>query len=211
MNILKRIIKYLLVKIACYYIEFVYKTSKIKIAGKVDILNENNDEKFIIGFWHGESYCYYPLLKNRKICVITTKSKRGDYISNIIEYFGYTPIRVADVSKGNNYIFKIRDKINGSEKRNLGLALDGALGPYHIPKKFAIFIAKASKRRIVTISIKVRYKINLLNRWDKYIIPLPFNKIDVCINDPIEVEKRRFEEISEKIINLMNIFKPLGK
>lgn len=185
-----------------HYISFVYKTSKIIINGDFELLDKHCPEKFIIAFWHGDGYCYYPLLKDRGVLAITTANRRGDYVSGIIERFGYIPLRVPDESDGNNQFLKIREQLNSADKRSLALTLDGPLGPYHVPKKFAVLTAVASKRRIITLSVKARRKINITSRWDNYMIPLPFSKIEFFVNGPIEVKKRGFDEISAEILEL---------
>ena len=47
--------------ISIYYIKFVYKTSKIVSTGQYTLLEADHDEKFIIVFWHGDSYCIISL------------------------------------------------------------------------------------------------------------------------------------------------------
>jgi hypothetical protein len=67
--------------ISIYYIKFVYKTSKIISTGQYALLESDYPEKFIIVFWHGDSYSLYPYLRNQGLYVITTKNgcKRGLY------------------------------------------------------------------------------------------------------------------------------------
>jgi lysophospholipid acyltransferase (LPLAT)-like uncharacterized protein len=193
----------LLTKISIKYIDFVYKTSKVVKKGEYALLQRDYNEKFVLGFWHGDSYCFFPVLKGSGIYIITTKNKRGNDIANILHYFGYSPIRVPDESVGGNFLFKIRQKINGEDGGNLALTLDGPLGPYHIPKDFPFFIALISKRRFVPVSIRVKRKIHLTNRWDKYTIPLPFNQIEVHFHEPMEVTKEGVGLLKEQIVGIM--------
>ncbi|MCJ7688168.1 MAG: hypothetical protein MUO60_02400 [Clostridiaceae bacterium] len=46
--------------IAIYYIQFVYKTSKVISTGQYTFLKSTHSEKNIIMFWHGDSYSLYP-------------------------------------------------------------------------------------------------------------------------------------------------------
>jgi len=186
------------------YIQFVYKTSKVVEIGNKDFLLNNNNEKFIVGFWHGNSYCAYPVLKDRGVYIITTINKRGDYITNIGEHFGYIPIRLPDDGgSGGNNLSTIRKMINETKNQHIALTLDGPLGPYHIPKKFALQMALLTKRKILPISIKVNMKIRLTARWDKYLIPLPFSKIELHFHNPLEVKRNELDKTGEKIIEIM--------
>ena len=49
------------------------------------------------------------------------------------------------------------------------------------------------------VSFKVKRKIRLVKRWDKYVIPLPFNKIEIHFHEPLEIKKDELDEIGEKI------------
>lgn len=194
--------------IAIKYIEFVYKTSKIVAKGKCNFLEATHNEKFIIVFWHGDSYCLYPYLSGQGLYVITTNNGRGDYIDLICNHFGYKTIRVPDESEGGNFLFKIRREINGPSCANLTITLDGPIGPYHEPKRFPFITAVLTKRKILPLTINCKRKIKLWGRWDKFTIPLPFNRIELQIYDPLEVTKKDLENesisIREKTLNIMN-------
>lgn len=173
--------------IAIYYIKFVYKTSKIVSTGQYTLLESTQDEKFIIVFWHGDSYSLYPYLSGQGLYVITTKNGRGDYINSICNYFGYKTIRVPDESEGGNFLFKIKREISGQDCANLAITLDGPLGPYHEPKPFPFITAYLTKRKVLPVTIKCKRKIQLKGRWDNFTIPLPFNRIEIDVHDPLGV------------------------
>jgi len=193
--------------ISIYYIEFVYKTSKIVSTGQYSLLNASHDEKFIIVFWHGDSYSLYPYLRGQGLYVITTNNERGDYINLICNHFGYKTIRVPDQSGGGNFLFKIRREINAANCANLTITLDGPLGPYHEPKRFSFITAVLTKRKLLPLTINCKRKINLKGRWDNFTIPLPFNRIELQVYAPLEVTKKDLENeaiaIREKVLEIM--------
>ncbi|HOA80388.1 MAG TPA: hypothetical protein PKK61_04910, partial [Defluviitaleaceae bacterium] len=112
--------------------------------------------------------------------------------------FGYIPIRVPDESKGGNYFLLIRKIIKDEAKASVAITFDGPLGPLHEPKVFPFAVALFTKRRVVPISINVKKKIVLNNRWDKFIVPLLFNNINVYVHDPIDVDKKDLKDEFEK-------------
>ncbi|NMA82965.1 MAG: DUF374 domain-containing protein [Epulopiscium sp.] len=195
-------------RIFIWYLEWVYRTSKIKFEGEKDFLTADYKEKFIIGIWHGDSYCLYPCMRQEGIAVITTENQRGNYIVDICNHFGYYPIRVPDESTGGNYFLKIRQEINQDPKRSLAITLDGPLGPYHEPKLFSFALALFTKRKVLPVSIRVKRKFHLFYRWDRYAIPLPWNQMTIRIHDPIEVEKKDIKEgfslLQTKVVGIMN-------
>ena len=189
----------ILSRIFTAYIDFVFKTSKVTKNGNFELLKNGSEEKYIISFWHGDSYCLYPVLNGEKLYVITTKDTRGDYISLICEYFGYHTIRVPDNVSGGHFLYEIKSSINGDNGGNLAVAADGPLGPLHEPKSLLFVIALHSKRKIIPVSIKCKRKIRSKRRWDKYSIPLPFNQITATVHEPIEVAKADLKEDFEHL------------
>lgn len=184
-------------RIFIYYILLVYKTSRVSIEDDLGLLGSG--ENFVIGFWHGESYCLYPAFRGRRLYVVTTRDLRGDYISLICRFFGYTPIRVPDESAGGNFLFEIRKMINGEGAASLAVALDGPLGPYHEPKAFAFAAARLSRRRVLPVTVECSLKLASRHRWDRYIVPLPFGEIRLKVHMPFEVGKDDMKEDFEAL------------
>ncbi|MFN2340493.1 MAG: hypothetical protein ABR547_04420 [Halanaerobium sp.] len=207
MEILSQLKEKLISACLYYYIDFVYKTSRIEKSGRLEYLENEYPEKFVVFIWHGDSYCYYPFLKGKRLNIITTKNKRGGVISRISKYFGYDVLRLPDLAAGGDYIFKVRNKINQETNANLVMSVDGPSGPEHEIKDFALIMALFSRRKILPFNIKVKHKITLKTRWDKLKLPLPFNKIEIRVNEAFPVEKKdrkeNFSSLKTEIKELM--------
>lgn len=190
-----------------YYIDFVYKTSKIERKGNIEYLESEYPEKFVVFIWHGDSYCYYPFLNGKQLNIVTTQNKRGGVISRISKHFGYDVIRLPDSAADGNYIFQIKNQINKKNNANLVLSVDGPTGPEHEINDFAMIMALFSKRKILPLSVEVEHSFTLKNRWDNLKIPLPFNRITVRVNDFYELKKQdrkeNFSSAKEKIKKVM--------
>ncbi|MFP4022188.1 MAG: hypothetical protein ACLFUK_11365 [Halanaerobium sp.] len=190
-----------------YYIDFVYKTSTVEKIGKLEYLEAEYPEKFVVFIWHGDSYSYYPFLKGKKLNIVTTKNKRGGVISRISKYFGYDVMRLPDSAADGNYMFQLKSQINKINNANLLLSVDGPTGPEREIKEFAMIMALFSKRKILPLNIDLKYSFSLKNRWDKLKIPLPFNKITIKVNDFYEVQKKdrkeKFSSLKEEIKKVM--------
>ncbi|HPI98845.1 MAG TPA: hypothetical protein PLV56_08875 [Synergistales bacterium] len=175
------------------YIRIVYWSSRVEMNGR-QILSENEGrEKFLFIFWHGESYCLYPLLEGRKAYAVVTSDTRGNYIAPLCSYFGYSSIRLPDRrEKGNS--FHVLRKVMGNADGDLLLSLDGPTGPYHCPKDFPFALAMYLRYRVIPISMDMKRKVSLRRRWDRFTIPLPFNRIVFTFHDPLTVSKSDLEE-----------------
>jgi lysophospholipid acyltransferase (LPLAT)-like uncharacterized protein len=190
------------------YINMVFWTSKIEKKDPRGILENLVNEQYVFVFWHGDSYCMYPILKNRPLLIITTADRRGDYISEISKRFGYVPIRIPDKATGGKSLAKIKDNVDNHPESSIGITLDGPLGPYHEPKEFPFIAAVLTGKRVLPITVKVSRKIQLNKRWDKYSIPLPFGEIKLRIHEPLEVakddRKNDFSKLREKVLKEMD-------
>lgn len=160
------------------YIQLVSRTSSVKIEG---VTNENIINNAIVGFWHGDSFAMNLLLQkinnnNREINVVVTKDKRGNYIESIIKKFGAGALRMPDGIKMKGFLRELKDKSKESNS-TLCIALDGPLGPYKDPKKVAFMLSNEAMKPCILVESSFSRKITLNKRWDKYVIPLPFSKI----------------------------------
>lgn len=177
----------LISKVFTNYMKFVEKTSKVELKNKEYLFNK--DEQYLIAFWHGDNCCLYPAIPNAAISVITTANKRGNYVALMCEEFGFKPLRVPDETTDDRAFLKLLQLIKKDTQNHVALATDGPLGPYHMPKDFTFILAEMTKRKVLPLSLESKRNIVLFKRWDKLKIPLPFNKIVVNINQPLEVQK----------------------
>jgi hypothetical protein len=185
------------------YLRFVSATSKIIVEGRTD-LADGGDETFVLGIWHGDSFCCYPLLPHRGHVIITTANKRGAVVERISRKFGYTPIRLPDESDPDASLLNLRRMLGSAKDRHLCGTMDGPSGPQHVPSRFFLTAAVLAKKRIMPVSVSVKRKIQSKKRWDKYMIPLPFSRITFTFHEPMEVKKSEFDTLAEKIIIAMN-------
>lgn len=195
----------ILVKLSMVYIELVYRTMKWEFHGEFK-LEEQDLNNCILGFWHGQSYVMNFLIKRiykgkYPMSVIVTADKRGDYIEETIGAYGVRALRVSDGARIKSSLRNLveESKIDGA---TVAVSLDGPLGPYKEPKKLGPLLANKSGKNFMGIDLKVYRKISLKNRWDNYMIPLPFSTVRVEIYDFKKVQDedlRNFELCREKI------------
>lgn len=189
------------------YIDFVYRTSKVQMVGRLDLLKNPDGEKVVILFWHGDSFCLYPSLKGLDLFIVVTKDRRGDYISDVCEYYGYHALRIPDATDGGNYLFQIRKAIAGGTPTNIAVTLDGPIGIHHVPKDFPIVLATLTRRKVMPIVAHAKKSICLTSRWDRLKIPLPFNHITIQFYEPIVITREKgpdpFLSIKKEIVTVM--------
>lgn len=192
-------------KFYIFYLWLMSKTCKISVinGGVKDINNS------VVGFWHGESFPMYLLMKRwsgLNIGAVVTSDERGDYISTVCGKFGITPLRLPNGAAARHGINDIIKKGKEDGSLIICFSIDGPLGPYHDPKKMVFHIAHYTDKEYVGVQVHVKGKIVLSSRWDKYIIPLPFSKIEFTIKNFGKISKERmksYEELRHQVINFM--------
>lgn len=186
------------------YIEFVCATSKVILS---DEMREENLNNSIISSWHCDSFAMNFLLrevskKDFRIYGVTTTNKRGNYIKYIMESYKGIAIRMPDGIKMKSFLTELKEK-SKIENTSLYITLDGPVGPYKVPKKIGASLSNASGKKLILVKVNYKRKIKFFLRWDKYLFPLPFNKIEFKIEDMGVVsreELREFANYKKKIL-----------
>lgn len=196
----------ILSKIFLGYLVLVDKTSNITYKN-IELLKGQN----VVGFWHEDSFLSQLILKqlvpiNQKATVLVTGKWRGDVIAEIIEHYKGEPFRVTYEGKTVEQFKQLFQQVKTS-KNLIVMAFDGPKGPRHEIKKVAFLLSCKNKRRLVGVKIRYKRKIQIRHRWDKYVIPLPFNKISVEIVDIGMItasDLRDMKEKNEYIVHMLN-------
>lgn len=192
------------------YLELVAKTSHIVFENKEKITEESL-KNCILGFWHGDSYTMNLVIKSlatkdMNISAIVTADERGNYIENVLNYYGTEALRMPDGVKMRGFLRELKEE---SKKENsiLAIALDGPLGPLHEPKKIAFLLSNESQKNFIGIKLDYSKKISLTKRWDNYAIPLPFTKTNISASNcgvTRKTDLQNFKEYSELIKDVYN-------
>ena len=185
--------------IGAAYIYFVYVSSKKKFINKDSfdkLISEN--ESFIYALWH-DQLLLSPLtwLSKKKINILISKHKDGDIIADLIRFHGFNSVRGStnnpNKEKEKNSVSNIR-KILKSLKNNvsIGITPDGPRGPRHKVSEGTINIARISNKRILPMALAYKKKW-ILNTWDKFIIPMPFNEICIVWGVPMDIKIEKID------------------
>ena len=186
-----RLIQTLLSLIGSIYVLTVYKTSKINLKNrkKIENLLERN-ESFIYSFWHDQLLmCPLTWQSNSNIKVLISKHRDGDIIAQLISNLGFEAIRGSthktNKIKNKGGLLSARKMIKSLKNGiSIGISPDGPKGPRHKVSEGILSISRLSKSVILPVGIGFKKKW-VLNTWDKFIIPKPFNEITVVWGDPI--------------------------
>ncbi len=163
----------------CYgYLKLLERTVRIEWQQQEEYTGHN-----VVGFWHEDSYAMNLVLeamagRKSEVSVLVTPDGQGEYISYLLGRCGGKEIKIGYGFCNAGTLKEILETLKG-ERQSVAVAMDGPLGPRHIPKKLTYFLSEKSQTELVGITVSYTRKISLSRQWDHCHIPLPFSKITV--------------------------------
>ena len=193
------------------YVLFVYKTSTINLKNRknIDSLFKKN-ESFIYAFWHDQLLmCPLTWQSEFEIKVLISKHRDGDIIAKLISNLGFKAIRgsthKSGKTKNKGGLLSARKMIKSLNNGiSIGISPDGPKGPRHKVSDGILSISRLSNASILPVGIGFKKKW-VLNTWDKFIIPKPFNKITIIWGEPLPALKneKNINQIKSKLESTM--------
>lgn len=166
-----------------------------------------DDETFICATWHGQNIMLPPFWHNwRTLKILVSKHGDGEIIARLVGYLGLSTIRGSGTPKDQRH--KMKDKGGAAALRetvralktgaSVGLTADMPPGPARKAGLGIVTMARLSGRPIVPVAATTRARIVLGNTWDRFMIPLPFNRGAVVWGDPIYVPRDADSDAMER-------------
>lgn len=203
-------------KLLIYSIAF---SCRKKFSGEEKIaLLKNTGKPIIYIFWHRHIFFNIFKFRGTNARPLISFSTDGEIVSRIAEEFGMNPIRGSSSHGGARAFINMINAIK-RENSEIMITADGPKGPVREIKDGTVHIARKTGAAIVPVSwYASRVKI-FEKSWDKFILPMPFGKINFSFGDPVyipqEISKSEYPEyknmlkikldkLEEKIISHLN-------
>lgn len=143
-------------------------------------------ETVLLVFWHGKYLPLFPILRGREACVFTSRSFRGEIISETGRHFGFDGIQLSDEGQARSFV-RMRRAL--ATRRAGAIAVDGPLGPYHVVKPGVIELASRTGCALLPASSAARPAWVQARRWDRMERPLPFARVALVVGPPLRVPR----------------------
>jgi lysophospholipid acyltransferase (LPLAT)-like uncharacterized protein len=145
----------------------------------------------IFTFWHSRpfflSYFYVKFVRRRKLSVLVSLSRDGDYGAALVRKLKQDVVRGSTSRGGQKAVRGLAAKI--LEGNNVAITPDGPRGPALKVSEGVIKLAQITGARIIPVSYDATRK-RLLKSWDRFVVVMPFGRGHVAFADPIEVPRR---------------------
>lgn len=177
---------------------FAYFTS-IKRITNIETFYKYRKKPAIFVFWHGRSMMLSPIicLGGMQAYAVASRHKDGRMMAKLQRLFG---LRAIYGSSHRGGVSVLREGLRVLSKGDWGICMspDGPGGPSLRVQDGALYFAKMSGAPIIPVCYSCS-RAWLQNRWDRYLVALPFSKIVCNIGEPVFVPRKATEEEFEKI------------
>jgi lysophospholipid acyltransferase (LPLAT)-like uncharacterized protein len=196
---MQKIIFKIITSIVYLLLIFIGKTSSVKLLNYDIVLKfKKKKQPVIYSFWHNRLLYLAYLYRKKRVGVMVSLHRDGEYISEIMRKLKLVPIRGSTTRGGIKALIEII-KYTKNSGYDSAFTPDGPRGPKYEIQDGILLASKKSKAPILPITWNAKYKI-VLNTWDNFIIPLPFNKFIVLYGNPIWVNEN--DDLNIKKIEL---------
>lgn len=157
-------------------------TLRIRTAGEDRILElKRQNRRIVYAIWHGRHFLVVPRFGSPEVCVLTSTSRDGTLIADIMKRFGF------NIIPGSSHKSPVRALLTSiqriKEGKDLIFGVDGPTGPIYRVKPGALFVAKKAGAFIVPLSISYKPAV-VFKSWDRYMFPHPFAKVSLVFGEP---------------------------
>lgn len=168
-----------------FVIRFLGATARFEVEGW-----ENHEQVTDSGglpiyvFWHERIMMTTYWWRNRKIVVLTSQSRDGEYIARFIQRFGYGAVRGSSTRGAVGAVLEMARLMRAG--CTVCFVVDGPKGPRHEAKMGPALLAKRSGHPILPVTMALK-KHWTLPTWDLFQLPKPFTRAKVFVAPPIYV------------------------
>jgi lysophospholipid acyltransferase (LPLAT)-like uncharacterized protein len=189
----------------------LFSTLRLHVEDRSGVLKEEAGSPVIVCFWHnrilGITFAFDRIYPGKRagVTVLTSPSKDGEILARLVGAFGMEAVRGSSSRRGSRALLELVRLVRGG--RDIAITPDGPRGPRYSLGPGIILLAQSTGARIVpahaSFSRCVRMK-----TWDGFIIPLPFSKVSVTIDEALAIPgELNGDAFEEKRKNLEDILK----
>jgi len=187
----------LLSSVVAVCVRLLARTWRLKVNDHAGVLARGDAElpPIIWAFWHNRllvvPIVYERFARHRRNAVLISKSRDGGILAGCIERFGGKPVRGSS-SRGGAAAMRILQRMI-AEGCDAFITPDGPKGPRYSVSAGAVWLSQETGAPIMPVSVGVS-RCWQLGRWDGFLIPKPFARVEVTLESPHIVSKISTEE-----------------
>ncbi len=167
-------------------------TVRCRVRTPSEFLSPNAPTPVIFCLWHNRlASCIKVLDVHRRphnagagMAALISASKDGAFLANILERFRVQPVRGSSSRRGAQAMLEMTTW--AERGYDLTITPDGPRGPCYLVQDGVTSLARVTGLPIVPVTFNLNWKISVKS-WDRFQIPLPFARCEVCLGKAIRV------------------------
>jgi lysophospholipid acyltransferase (LPLAT)-like uncharacterized protein len=164
------------------------RTLRYELDDRAGIAGKAITENYIGALWHNRLLIFPLILRRffpqRHGTALISASRDGDLLADAIQRFGYDVVRGSSSRLGASAILQLTQVL--ASGRDVVITPDGPRGPAYELGPGIIFLAQKSGAAVLPINLEYS-RCWRLGSWDRFIVPRPFAKVRILINQPHRV------------------------
>ncbi|MEI6280153.1 MAG: lysophospholipid acyltransferase family protein [Verrucomicrobiae bacterium] len=192
----------LLARIGSTILKALFLTVRLRLDDRCGIGRNAFPEPCLICFWHNRilgitlaAHRRYPKRLRRGLTVLTSPSKDGEILAQLVGAFGMGAVRGSSSRRGSRALLELVRIIR--DGKDIAITPDGPRGPRYRLGPGVILLAQATGATIVPAHASFSRAFRM-KTWDGFLIPLPFSTISVRIDERITIPKDLGEDEFER-------------
>ncbi|MGA0845993.1 MAG: lysophospholipid acyltransferase family protein [Luteolibacter sp.] len=141
---------------------------------------------------------------HRRAVVMASASHDGDLVAQAMKVFGLEAVRGSSSRRGVAALIGLLRELKGG--KDACITPDGPRGPRYQLQPGVIALAQSSGASVVPVHVRFG-KQWVLKTWDRFVIPMPFSRVQVIFDHPIQIprqlEPEAFEQTRSKIESIL--------
>ena len=174
------------------FIRMLALTLRYRLEDPQGILGRDPGQPRIWAFWHNRilmmPYLYERLCPGRRMLMMVSRSRDGEFITRIMNRFGIDGARGSSSRGGSDALRELLRELERPQARDIGITPDGPRGPRAKVQDGVLGLAASSGRPIYPVT--ARYSRHWeLPSWDRFQIPQPGAVCRVMIGPAVAAPK----------------------
>ena len=165
------------------------RTLRYEVDDRAGILGKPVTENYIGVLWHNRLLIFPLVLRRffpqRRGAALISASRDGDLLADAIRRFGYDVVRGSSSRLGASAILQLTEML--ASGRDVVITPDGPRGPVYELGSGVVFLARKAGAAVLPMNLEYS-RCWRVRSWDRFIIPQPFSKVRVLINQPHHVK-----------------------
>jgi lysophospholipid acyltransferase (LPLAT)-like uncharacterized protein len=188
----------LLAAIASWIVRALLFTLRFRIEDRAGLFDPSRTTPILGAFWHNRLLVIPWIYQKHSpipAAALTSASRDGEILAGVLASFGVRAVRGSSSRRGVGALIEMKKLVK--EGFDIAITPDGPRGPRYELNPGIIKLAQKTGASIIPLNVEYSRFVQV-GRWDGFMIPLPFARVDVTIGAPETIPPTTTDEDFEK-------------